>query len=208
MNRRDAILAMISLMAVRPLSLRAKEVRSPVQLLVVRHSNYVNKCVRCIPGKLYGVPNSISLETAEWTTGLLTELTDVIERSFEQNIKNISSIPIGIYDAHIETKATKKWMWSGGKVSQGEVLLNRAWRIELENVPGKRTKIQFHYGKDVSWSEGCLIIGTSPRNTCHDECKHGDSPEKSVAKLREYVTSNSLASDHPIRVRIADGVFA
>jgi hypothetical protein len=147
----------------------------------------------------------MDLGAAEWTTGLLTELTDVIERSFEENLP-ISSIPVGIYEAFVRTNATKKWMWTGGELNKGVVLENRAWRIELSNVP-QRTNIQFHYGKDVKWSEGCLVVGSSPRNTCKDQCTHDDSPESAIVKLRNFVTSNGTTLKPKIRVRIANGVW-
>ncbi len=36
--------------------------------------------------------------------------------------------------------------------------LDRAWRLELGGTAPKGN-IQFHYGKDASWSTGCIVIG-------------------------------------------------
>jgi hypothetical protein len=176
-----------------------------VRLLLLRNGDYVNRCVECIPGKLYGVPDGIDLDSAEGVTALLTPICDTIELSYEENRENASSVPARTYEAFVVTKATKRWMWTGGNIDAGNVILDRAWRLELKDVPNHRTAIQFHYGKDVGWSRGCIIVGTSPANTCHDDCVHTDSPAAAVQALREYVESKMIASNTPIQIRIADG---
>lgn len=208
MNRRQVLTSALAtcMTAITPASGYAGS--APASLLVVRHRDYVNLCGRCIPGKLYGVPDHIELEGAEMAIGVLDELSDVIELPFVDNILRRSAIPVGTYRAFVREDGTKHWMWSGGQRGSGRVLQDRAWRLELRDVPGGRTYIQFHYGRDVSWSEGCFIVGTSPLNTCQQECSHGDSPEKGVARIREYVTSRMRASNQEVRIQVANGVFA
>ncbi len=205
MLRRDFLPMFLSFVGLTFVRRSARAQGLAVRLLLVRNGEYVNRCVECIPGNLYGVPDGIDLGSAEGLTAVLTPICDTIELSYEENVKNASSVPARTYDAAVVTKATKRWMWTGGGVDQGNVILDRAWRLELKDVPDHRSAIQFHYGKDVGWSRGCIIIGTSPANTCHDDCVHTDLPAAAVQALRQYVESNMMASNTPIQIRIADG---
>lgn len=172
-----------------------------VQLLLMRDADYASRCTSCIPGRLFGVPSNVALESGEWSTWALEPLADTIELGFEDNVPNRSSIPTGTYDATIRTDATKNWMVG----SDGRPLINRAWRIELSGERlGKRTAIQFHFGKDVLWSEGCIIVGRNASQVCQDECRFSDSPEDGLKALREYVEERVVSSSDRIRVRIAD----
>lgn len=176
---------------------------SPVKLLMVRERGYNNKCLPCIAGRLYGVPNNIDLASAEHALGLLTFIADTVELSFEPDSGRPSSIAESTYTAMIRTDGTKKWMWGGGAVGSGAVLPDRAWRLELQNVP-QRTAIQFHFGRDASWSRGCIILGhRAAACPARGPCSFPDSPEPAVRALRAYVEANAIASNTPIRVRFA-----
>lgn len=206
MKRRDFQLGVVALAS----SLgwpRAYAEDGLVKLIVIRRRGYANSCTRCIPGKLYGVPVALDLNSAESVTPLLYELSDTIELGYEDNATGRSSIPTQTYDASVRTDGTKPWMWSGGAVGSGSIRLDRAWRLELQNVPGNRSAIQFHYGRDVSWSEGCVILGTSPPTCRVDECRHQDSSESAVRRIRDYVTQNGLSSRTRIQVRITDSLI-
>lgn len=175
----------------------------PVHLLVVRERGYETKCVPCVAGRLFGVPSGIDLASAELVLGLLTFIADTIELSYEPESGRPSSIPEATYNARIRNDATKRWMWSGGKVADGSILLDRSWRLELMDVP-RRTAIQFHFGRDVNWSLGCIILGHRP-SACpaRGPCTFPNSPEAAVRALRNYVESNAISSDTSIRVRFA-----
>lgn len=171
-----------------------------VTLLVVRDADYARRCTQCIPGRLYGVPPGTDVDGAPWLSWALEPIADTIELGYEENTPNRSSIPTGEYTAVIRTDPTKSWM----KTVDGKVRPDMAWRLELENVPGGRTAIQFHYGKDVSWSAGCIILGRNAGGVCQDDCRFSDSPENSVARLREYVEDRIRSSSDTISVRIVD----
>lgn len=174
-----------------------------VRLLMVRERGYDNKCLPCVAGRLYGVPGNIDLASAEQSIGLLTVIADTVELSYEPDSGRPSSIPEAIYNATVRTDSSKKWMWTGGEVGRGSIRQERAWRIELQNVP-RRTAIQFHYGRDANWSRGCIILGHRPL-ACptRGPCSFPDSPELAVRALRSYVEANSVASNTPILVRFA-----
>jgi Family of unknown function (DUF5675) len=182
---------------------RAEAIKA--QLLVVRRSGWQNQCVNCIPGKIYGVPLMVALDTAPMRLGEFTALADTVELSYEDNALGRSSIPVGAYTAKVRTDATKKWMWSSGTLGKGSVLLNRAWRVELDDVPGGRTEIQFHHGKDASWSKGCIILGVNAPEVCQDSCVFSDSSQDAVTRVREYIeaaTHSSGPTGSVIRVQI------
>ena len=183
--------------------LSARAQGGPVRLLLVREHGYENKCLPCVPGRLYGVLGSIDLASAEHDLGLLTFIADTVELSYEPDSDHPSSIPEGTYNATVRADGTKKWMWTGGKVGSGSIQQNRAWRIELKDVP-HRAAIQFHYGRDASWSRGCIILGhQAPTCPTRGPCSFSDSPEPAVLALRNYVEANSIASNTPIIVRFA-----
>jgi hypothetical protein len=205
-SRREFAVGLLAGMAWSAMSRSSLGQNSEARLLVIRNIDYLNRCTRCIPGTLYGVPLGIDLATAELLPALLTRITDVIEPSYEDNMPGLSSIPVGTYPATVRADGTKKWMWTGGAVNQGDLILDRAWRLQLSGVPDNRSAIQFHYGKDASWSAGCIIVGQQPANQCVDECKFADSPAAGVRAMREYVEGALLSSDGQITIRIADAI--
>lgn len=160
---------------------------TPVRLMVVRRLGLspTNQCVApCTRGSVYDVsdlPGSLD-DTFLPLLKLRKPVCDVIERPWKDNQPNVSSIPKGVYSASIRSDKTKPWMNNE----------NRSWRLELAGTP-KRSAIQFHYGEDVAWSEGCFIVGTLLQS--------GDSAgitarycavekgEAAVAALRAVVTA-------------------
>lgn len=173
-----------------------------VKLLLVRQTGYQNACVPCIPGKIYGVPATVDLAAAEQVIGLLTPIADSIELSYEEGGSVPSSIPEGTYAAGIRTDGTKRWMWSGGAIGTGTVDVDRAWRLELRGVP-RRSNIQFHFGKDASWSAGCIIVGhRMAQCPSKGPCRFPDSPVSAVRALRNYVQATAISSATPIQIRV------
>lgn len=170
---------------------RASSAELAVQLLVVREGREPTTCgeIEYLQGTLYGVPSTFDLEKARTTLGL-ERLGRVEEPTYEGNSAG-SSIPVGTYDAYVRDDATKPWMTT----------LDRRWRIEMKGVPGPRTAVQFHYGKDYKWSAGCIILaGEHESLACSSR---GNSSDLLVAKLRGYVEKQGLAAPTRIRVRIA-----
>lgn len=164
---------------------------SDVQLLVVRKGTTPRYCRErsYIRGVLYGVPLGIELENAHPRLAL-ERISETEELPYEGNLAEVSSVPEGQYSGAIRRDATRSWMTT----------IDRTWRIELQNVPG-RSAIQFHYGRDFRWSSGCVIlVGDAPDPI---SCNPGiDSSEAAVAKLRRYVESNTIRSNPVITVRI------
>ncbi len=77
------------------------------------------------------------------------------------------------------------------------------WRLELDNVPGGRSAIQFHFGRDAAWSKGCIIVGANNRLVCgRDECAFSDSPRDGIRVLRDFVTSRMIVSNERVSVEI------
>ncbi|MFM0420044.1 DUF5675 family protein [Paraburkholderia aromaticivorans] len=181
--------------------LSARAQGGPVRLLLVREHGYENKCLPCVLGRLYGAPGSIDLASAEHDLELPTFIADTVELSYEPDSNHPSSIPEGTCNATVRADGTKKWMWSGGKVGSGSIQQNRAWSIELENVP-HRTAMRFHYGENASWSRGCIILGHQA-SACptRGPGSFSDSPEPAVLAMRNYVEANSIASNTAIVVR-------
>jgi hypothetical protein len=111
-----------------------------------------NQCVApCIRGSIYDV-SDLSGSLDDTLLPLLKArkpVCDIIERPWKDNTPNVSAIPKGVYAATVRTDKTKPWMTNE----------NRLWRLELAGTP-KRSAIQFHYGQDVAWSEGCFIVGS------------------------------------------------
>jgi hypothetical protein len=179
----------------------------PVRLMIVRRMVPIpsTDCLtRCIRGRIYDVSD---LGGAALDTTILpllqtrAPLCDTIERPWRDNQPGRSSIPAGSYRAMIRTRETKPWMV--GKP-------NRAWRLELQGVE-PRKNIQFHYGKDVSWSEGCFILGSllATRGNLGDAayCKL-ENGEAAVAALRAAVNAPG-ADPGDIRIGVTDdaGLF-
>ena len=203
MNRRSFLIGAVGLTFNPGVSSTAWAQDTAVKLLLMRERGYQVKCLRCVAGKLFGVSANIDLATAEQAVGLLSFITDTVELSYEPDSGRPSSIPEGDYTATVRTDATKKWMWSEGELGKGTVLDDRAWRLELANV-SRRSNIQFHFGRDANWSQGCIIIGQKPAACpARGSCSFPNSPEPAVRTLRSYVERNAIASNTPIRVRIA-----
>ncbi|RWM14904.1 MAG: hypothetical protein EOR73_25480 [Mesorhizobium sp.] len=126
---------------------------------------------------------------------------DVIERPWKNNAPSKSSIPAGQYDARVRDDATKNWMNNE----------NRRWRIELAGVP-HRSNIQFHFGQDVNWSEGCFIVGDllQPDGSTGMEASYCglEGGEAAVARLRAVVQGTG-AIPGDLKVGITDdyGLF-
>jgi hypothetical protein len=186
------------------LTVQSRASTAPVQYLLVRRGGLSNQCIRCIPGKLYGVPSTLDLATVSPNHPLLQLVADTIELGYEDNNQDVSSIPLGTYPAFVRQDAAKKWMWSTGELGKGTVILDRAWRIELQKT-GPRSFIQFHYGQDVSWSNGCVMIGKQSNNQCRDDCKFTDSPAIGTRSMRGFFEANAVNVNHPIRVRLIEG---
>lgn len=189
MDRRHLLMGLPGMFVARFADAQAS---NTVQLFLQRDSKEPISCnsdVKYIRGNLYGVPKTTKLEDVVSTLGL-THISRTEELPYLDNAKNISSIPAKIYDADIRTDRTKKWMNND----------ERAWRLELRDT-APRSAIQFHYGKDYKWSEGCIIL--TGNATGDIMCSQGsDSPEEAVATLRDYVLTggNSITK---IRIKIA-----
>lgn len=172
-----------------------------VRLLVIRRLASIpgNNCTApCIRGRLFNVSDiNGPLSPASIVATGRSPICDIIERPWRNNAPSQSAIPKGIYPAMIRTDETKDWM--KGKP-------NRAWRLELANVPGGRSNIQFHYGLDEGWSEGCFIVGRSHAQIAQgigtSYCQVTDG-EASVAAIRAAVTGSGLDSSR-IEVAVAD----
>jgi hypothetical protein len=65
-----------------------------------------------------------------------------LERPWMGNKPLVSAIPAGTYSAHVRYDHPD------------------AWRIELDNVPG-REHVEIHVGNYVFDSEGCILVGAS-----------------------------------------------
>ncbi|HTR41056.1 MAG TPA: DUF5675 family protein [Pseudomonadales bacterium] len=76
-----------------------------------------------------------------------------LERPWQNNESNISSIPAGTYSAIIRYDKTDHW------------------RLQLTNVPD-RSGIQIHIGNQTSDTEGCILVGMQ---LDHDLCTLRDS---------------------------------
>ena len=162
-----------------------------VQLLLLRDSKEPRTCaaIKFIKGNLYGVPAELNLDALASPMGL-QHLSRTEEPSYEGNTPYVSAIPAGVYEATIRTDRRKPWMIND----------TRAWRLELLKT-GPRSAVQFHYGKDYKWSQGCIILTGNEEGDllCH---QGSDSPEEAVAALRSYVLTGHQ-STAIIRVKIA-----
>ena len=167
-----------------------------VRLVLVRDSRELKSCEhrRYMPGRLYAASDRADLADVSTTQGL-EFISRTEEPPYLDNAQNLSSIPTGTYDARIRTEQTKRWM--KGKP-------NRAWRLELlgtESLVPERTRIQFHYGRDYTWSVGCIILtgeSMAPR-ICHTG---SDSSEEAVVALRRRVERSVNTNGADIQIKI------
>jgi len=168
-----------------------------VRLLVVRRMGLspTNQCVApCIRGSIYDVSDMTRKIDDTLLPRLKTRkaVCEVIERPWKDNKSNVSAIPKGVYNASIRTDKTKPWMSNQ----------NRLWRLELGGT-NPRSAIQFHYGQDVAWSEGCFIVGSllqagDGAGVTARYCAV-DNGEAAVAALRAVVTA---AGRDPNRISV------
>jgi hypothetical protein len=188
MNNKRRLLTSGALIPIVFPRLLAAQQLTPVRLLVLRRTGLspTNQCVApCVRGSIYDVS-----DLKESLDDLLLPLIknrkpicDVIERPWKDNKPNTSSIPKGVYTASVRADKTKPWMTNE----------NRWWRIELSGTKPQRSAIQFHYGQDVSWSEGCFIVGSllqkgDDAGVTKRYCSV-ENGEAAVAALRSVVTS-------------------
>lgn len=179
---------------------------APVRLLLVRRPGLspTNHCAApCIRGELYDVTDMAGRLDEQLLPTLTKQLRlcDVIERPWKNNKPNVSSVPKGTYKARIRDDKTKDWMDTTDK----------RWRLELQKA-GPRSAIQFHYGKDVHWSEGCFIVGSFLQSgdaggITNRYCEL-EGGEAAVARIRLAVTAPRRNSTD-ISVGVADdaGLF-
>jgi Family of unknown function (DUF5675) len=178
----------------------------PVRLVVVRRPPQIpsSSCTaRCIRGRIYDVSDmgDQALDTTILPLlSLRQAVCDTIERPWANNQPNVSSIPAGVYGAQVRSDATKQWMTT----------LDRRWRLELVGVP-HRSAIQFHYGQDEAWSQGCLILGqllSDSGNVGEAAYCQLTNGEAAVAALRGAVASAG-ADQTAITVGVCDdaGLF-
>lgn len=178
----------------------------PVRFLVIRHPAVIgsDNCVAtCIRGSLFDVSTAGVIDPEQWSFPLgVDPICDVIERPWAGNAPNVSAIPAGVYEAFVRDDPTKNWMTNE----------NRSWRIQLKGVEG-RSAIQFHFGQDENWSQGCFIVGDHlvADPTLNDlagaYCSVGNG-EDAIAKIRSVVTDPGLDGSN-ITVAVADrrGLF-
>lgn len=178
----------------------------PVRLLVLRRlglSPTTHCTAPCIRGRLYDVTALAGAldGTMIPLLGNAQALCDVIERPWRNNASNVSSIPKGQYTARIRDDKTKTWMDTE----------NKRWRLELENT-SPRSAIQFHFGGDVSWSEGCFIVGSLRQGAdgpgvTPSYCRVA-AAEQAIARIRSAVTSPGRDINN-IKIGVADhaGLF-
>lgn len=207
MHRREFIIGASAAAALQLIVNAEAQGLRPVRLMIVRRivpvpsSDCANRCTR---GRIYDVSD---LGGAALDTTILPLLAarkpicDTIERPWKNNLPSQSAIPPGSYPAKIRTDESKPWMVGN---------IDRAWRLELSDVP-HRTAIQFHYGQDQTWSEGCFILGsllaTGAGIGDATYCKL-ENGEAAVAALRATVTAPGGDSQN-IRVGVCNdaGLF-
>lgn len=108
-----------------------------------------------------------------------------LERPWVDNLRNISSIPSGIYQATLRYDHTDHW------------------RIELSGVPGGRTYVQIHIGNEPDETLGCILVG---RRLDADLCSLRESRQAyDDIKNAFYGSANPVATpDKNISVEIID----
>lgn len=109
-----------------------------------------------------------------------------LERSWENNIPLISSIPAGRYHGFVRTRTVDKW------------------RIELTDVPN-HSNIQLHVGNFVADSLGCVLVGA---NLTKDLCQLTESKatwDKFKIAFNEAAARLGLKdTDTPVEMVIED----
>jgi hypothetical protein len=107
-----------------------------------------------------------------------------LEKPWAGNAPELSSIPVGTYDAILRYDHTDQW------------------RIELKNVPG-RTNVQIHTGNTPDNTKGCILIGKElDASLC--AIKPGTSkPAYSDLKKAFYGSANPVSTpDKTITVKV------
>lgn len=108
-----------------------------------------------------------------------------LERPWQGNAPEISSIPAGTYKGIL-------------RYDKGD-----AWRIQLEGVPG-RTGVQIHVGNVVAQSKGCILVGSRLQagSLCQVE---GSKPAYQALKKAFYGTEEPVATPNKtISVTLVD----
>lgn len=109
-----------------------------------------------------------------------------LERPWADNQQNISSIPAGTYPGTLRYDHTD------------------AWRIELQNVPG-RTNVQIHVGNEPDQSKGCILVGLQLSSDLCSIVGGTSAPAYAALKKAFYGTDNPVATpDKTITVQILD----
>ncbi|MCA3451371.1 MAG: hypothetical protein INF92_13600 [Rhodobacter sp.] len=188
MTRRD-FLALSCVTVFAPFVVTAQSL-PPVRLLILRRPAVLgsdNCSAPCIRGSIYDVSFEGVFAPDTWSIPFgQVPICDVIERPWANNAPNVSAIPAGTYTAHVRDDATKTWMTN----------LNRRWRLQIDSVQS-RSSIQFHYGKDEQWSQGCFIVGDhlvdapSLNDLSGPYCKVSNG-EAAIERLRAAVTLPSV----------------
>lgn len=107
----------------------------------------------------------------------------VLERPWQNNETEISSIAAGRYKAFIREDGS------------------HGWRIQLVDVPG-RDNIQIHVGNTTTESKGCLLPGRSISSSLCEVYKSAEA----MSLVQQAMTGISLsASDTQISVVVRDG---
>lgn len=124
-------------------------------------------------------------------------ICDVIERPWANNLLNVSAIPAGQYTAFARSDATKSWMTN----------INRSYCLQLNGVRD-RTAIQFHYGQDEAWSQGCFIVGDHIADNVTIGGLSGaycsvENGENAIARLRATVEATDVDGSQ-IQIAVSD----
>jgi hypothetical protein len=93
------------------------------------------------------------------------KLCNALELAWRNNMTNISSLPLGIYEGFVRTDGSK------------------GWRIELVGS-GDRKNVQIHIGNKTADSIGCILLGTGNSNDAN--CFIGGSAAAMTSLRNEY----------------------
>jgi hypothetical protein len=194
MTRRSVILAS-STAALCAATKTNAQLLPRLHLMVIRRPGLsaTNQCIApCIRGSIYDVTSeSEPVSSLTATLAAKQPICDVIERPWQNNKPYVSAIPTGRYESKIRDDASKSWMDT----------IDKRWRIELLGTK-PRTNVQFHYGQDVSWSEGCFIVGSHVQSAEADGITSSycrvDYGEAAIARLRALTQQTTVSPDPPI----------